>query len=66
MDTFNHLGFGRWIAFVGKSIPPHEDSDRIWANGETEDEALARLAKGMRWRLWNEEPAMQKPLNAKP
>ena len=66
MRTFNHLGFGRWIAYVGKSVPPHEDSNRIWANGETEDDALIRLAKGMKWLLWNEELAAPRPLNAKP
>ena len=65
MRTFNHLGFGRWIAFVGRSVPPHEDSNRIWANGETEDEALVNLASGMGWRLWNEELAATRPLNAK-
>jgi hypothetical protein len=63
--TLNHLGFGRWIAFVGKSVPPHEDSQRIWSNGETEDEALVSLAKGMGWRLWNEESVSKKPLNSK-
>lgn len=64
--TLNHLGFGRWIAFVGKRIPAHENANRIWANGETEDEAIVNLAKGMRWKLWNEELAATKPLNAIP
>lgn len=63
--TCNHLGFGRWIAFVGKSVPPNEDSNRIWCNGETEDEALVNLAKGMKWKLWNEETALSRPLNAR-
>lgn len=53
MRTFNHLGFGRWIAYVGRSVPPHEDSDRLWSNGDTEDEALVNLAVGMKWKLWN-------------
>lgn len=63
--TFNHLGFGRWIAFVGKSIPPHEDSYRSWSNGDTEDEAIVNLAKSMGWKLWNEETGAAKPLNSK-
>lgn len=65
MRTFNHLGFGRWIAYVGKTVPPHEDSNRIWSNGDTEDDALVNLAKGMKWKLWNEETGAIKPLNSK-
>ena len=63
--TLNHLGFGRWIAFIGKTVPPHEDSNRTWVNGDTEDEALVNIAKLMGWKLWNEETAFAKPLNAK-
>ena len=60
--SFNHLGFGRWIAYVGKSVPAHEDSERIWANGDTEDDAIIRLAIGLKWELWREEelPAVSK------
>ncbi len=53
--THNHLGFGRWVAFVGKSVPAHEDSVRVWSNGDTEDDAIRRLAAGLQWELWQEE-----------
>lgn len=62
-ETFNHCGFGRWLAYVGRM--PNNEDDGIWAVGDTEDEALVRLAKGMGWRLWNEELAATRPLNAK-
>ena len=44
---------------------PHNEDDGIWAAGETEDAAIVSLAKGMRWRLWNEEPTMKMPLNSR-
>lgn len=62
LRTYNHLGFGRWIAYVGKSVPWNEDSNRIWSNGETEEKALANLAQHMGWKLWSritdQEPDM--------
>lgn len=62
--TFSHLGFGRWVAYVGK-FPNHED-EGCYAEGATEDEALVNLARGMNWKLWNEEKAARKPLNSRP
>jgi hypothetical protein len=60
--TFSHLGFGNWVAYVGR-MPNHED-EGIYAEGATEDEALVNLARGMKWKLWNEELAATKPLNS--
>lgn len=62
--TFSHLGFGNWVAYVGR-FPGHED-EGCYAEGSTEDEALVNLAKGMKWKLWNEESATNKPLNSTP
>jgi hypothetical protein len=61
--SFSHLGFGRWVAFVGRM--PNSEDEGIYAEGDTEDQAIVNLAIGMRWKLWNEEAAATKPLNAK-
>ena len=65
-DSYNHLGFGTWVAYVGKTVPPHEDSERVWSCADSEDDALVNLAKRMGWLLWQEELAAPRPLNAKP
>ena len=64
-ETYNHLGFGTWVAYVGKRIPPHEDAPGSWSCRDSEDDALVALATMMGWKLWNEELAASKPLNAK-
>lgn len=62
-QNYNHCSFGHWFAYVGRM--PNNEDDGIWACGETEDEALVNLSKGMKWKLWNEETSAAKPLNAK-
>lgn len=61
--TFNHCGFGRWLAYVGRM--PNNEDEGTWSVGDTEDAALVRLSKMMGWKLWNEEAAATKPLNSK-
>lgn len=63
VSTFNHCGFGRWLAFVGKM--PRSENDGTWACADTEDAALVGIAKLNGWLLWNEEAATAKPLNRK-
>jgi hypothetical protein len=62
-NTFSHLGFGRWVAYVGKM--PDLEGEGNYCHGDTEDEAVVNLARANGWKNWNEEAATKSSLNSK-